>query len=378
MVRSVNGADLAVVGGGVIGLCVAWRAAQSDLRVVVLDPLPGEGATAAAAGVLAPLTGPHDDGPVLALSRASAAAYPGFVAELESAAGFAVGFRRTGTLAVARTEHAQVLHDLHQRAEAAGIDAAMLDRDSARRLEPRLHTDVDLALRFADDAHVDPRRLATALRTACRRAGVSLIPRSVEAVVTAHGHATGVVLDDGSHIRADAVVLATGAATSSVSVPPGAVPPVTAVQGEVVTLRGREGLCRHVVRHVTATRSTWIVPRDEGRYVVGATVRDGIADPGVRAEGVRGLLAEAAMALPDVDDLVFEAAIAGSRSRAPDGLPVIGWSPVPRLLLALGHLRKGVLEAPATASACVELLSGRPTPFPQFTPDRLLETVARP
>lgn len=376
MASLTNGCDVIVVGAGVIGLATAWRAAQDGCRVALLDPKPGSGATQAAAGVLAPLTGGHDDGLSLDLAQASMGSYAGFVEELEALAGFTVDFRSSGTLAVAIDPAGEgVLLDLATRADHAGVPTQHVDAATARQIEPGLTTQLRAGLLLPEDGRVDPRKLVTALLHACRLSGVAVMPGRVRSIITASGKAVGVQLEGGDQVRGAAVVLAAGTATSRIGAPAGVVPGLRSVQGELVMLRGEPGLCTRTVRLVTAQRTTWVVPRSDNRYVVGATVHEDVADGRVHAAGVRTLLQDAASTLPRLDTMFVEETPVGQRSAVADGLPVIGWSALPGLLLATGHLRKGILEAPATADACVQMLRGEPTPYPALSPDRLVKAA---
>lgn len=210
--RRTAGSDVLVIGGGIIGLVTAWRAAQRGLRVTVADPAPGGGAAQVAAGMLAAVTELHyGEQMLLGLNLASAARYPAFVAELEEASGRDTGFRTCGTLAVALDSDDRAhLRELHALQERSGLESTWLSGRECRRLEPMLAPGVRGGLRVDGDHQVDPRRLAAALLTASERAGVAFRRTTAERLTVAGGRAAGALLGDGTEFAADQVVLAAG------------------------------------------------------------------------------------------------------------------------------------------------------------------------
>ncbi|NEC18776.1 FAD-dependent oxidoreductase, partial [Streptomyces parvus] len=188
-----SGSDVLVIGGGIIGLVTAWRAAQRGLTVTVADPEPGGGAAQVAAGMLAAVTELHyGEQMLLGLNLASAARYPAFVEELEEASGRDTGFRSCGTLAVALDSDDRAhLRELHALQERSGLESVWLSGRECRRLEPMLAPGVRGGLRVDGDHQVDPRRLASALLTACERAGVAFRRTTAERLTVERGRATG-------------------------------------------------------------------------------------------------------------------------------------------------------------------------------------------
>lgn len=207
-----NGSDVLVIGGGIIGLVIAWRAAQRGLATAVVDPEPGGGAAQVAAGMLAAVTELHyGEEMLLGLNVASAARYPAFAAELEAASGQDIGFRACGTLAVALDADDRAhLRELHALQRRSGLESEWLTGRECRRLEPMLAPGVRGGLRVDGDHQVDPRRLAAALLTACERAGVVLHRQRAERLSVTGDRATGAILADGTEATADQVVLAAG------------------------------------------------------------------------------------------------------------------------------------------------------------------------
>jgi glycine oxidase len=358
--------DAVFVGGGVIGLSCAWRAAQRGARVAVLERAqPPAGATNVAAGMLAPVGELTFGEPeLLELTLASAALYPEFVAELEAASGEATGYAECGALHVAldRDEAAQLRrrHDLQCSLE---LEAEWLSPRACRELEPGLTPSFNGGVHAAGEAAIDPRALARALAAALRAAGGELWTgcEVVEGVFEGERLA-GVRTADGAELRADAVVLANGAWSGATPwLPEGARPPVRPVKGEVVELaaRGGEPPCSRIL----ASERVYLVPRDDGRLVVGATVEEQGFDTTVTAGGVHELLREAYRLLPDVAEMELLGATAGLRPGTPDNLPRIGPGAIPGLVLATGHYRNGILLAPLTAERVAAHLSGVPLTF---------------
>lgn len=205
-----SGSDVLVVGGGIIGLVTAWRAAQRGLRTALADPDPGGGAARVAAGMLAAVTELHyGEETLLGLNVASAARYPRFAAELaEASGGMDIGYRACGTLAVALDADDRLhLRELHALQRRCGLESQWLTGRECRRLEPMLAPGVRGGLRVDGDHQVDP-RLAAALLAACERAGVAVHRARADRLLTTADRAVGAVLEDGTELRADQVVLA--------------------------------------------------------------------------------------------------------------------------------------------------------------------------
>ena len=224
--------DVLVVGGGIIGLVTAWRAAQRGLATALVDPEPGGGAARVAAGMLAAVTELHyGEQTLLGLNLASARRYPEFATELAGASGEDLGYRRCGTLAVAldADDRAQ-LRELHALQRSSGLESEWLSGRECRRLEPMLAPGVRGGLRVDGDHQIDPRRLAAALVVACERAGVAFHRTWAERLQVLRDRATGVVTADGTALGAGQVVLAGGSLSGRLAgVPQDVVPPVRPV-----------------------------------------------------------------------------------------------------------------------------------------------------
>jgi len=352
--------DAIVVGGGGIGLASAWRAAQAGLRVRVLErEAPGAGASGVAAGMLAPVgEATFGEERLLAMGLASHALWPAFAEELSAEAGL-TGYAEFGALHVAldRDEAAELCRrfDLMRSLE---LEARWLRPSECRELEPGLVPGVSAGVFAPHEAAVAPRRLVEALRRACERAGAEVRPGAeVVEAIREGDRLAGVVTADGERHRAPTVVVAAGAWSGALGwLPAEVLPPVRPVKGQIITLRGpaSEPVCERIV----ASERVYIVPRDDGRLIVGATVEEMGFDARVTAGGVHELLREGYRALPDIAELELEEVVVGFRPGTPDNLPVIGPGALEGLVWATGHYRNGVLLTPLTAQAVAALITG--------------------
>ncbi|WP_435738825.1 glycine oxidase ThiO [Cellulosimicrobium sp. PMB13] len=406
--------DVVVVGGGIVGLAVAWRAACAGLTVTVLDPSPGDGATHAAAGMLAPVTeADFGEDDALTLHLAAARAWPGFAVDLERATGTDVGLRTAGTLTVAYdTDDLALLRRVLALHAAHGLDSQELTLADARRREPHLGQRVAGAAWAPHEHAVDPRATHAALLgalavrgAAAPGAGHRLGPgsavvraRATHLALDAAGRVTGVHDDAGRLHRAGAVVLAAGWESGALaSGVPGVVVPVRPVKGQTLRLdAGPDLALEHVVRGVVQGRPVYVVPRDpvpDGQghgyaghreIVIGATTEENPDDRRATAGGVFALLRDARALLPGIDEAAIVDVTPRARPATPDNLPLIGATHVPGLHVAAGHGRNGVLLAPLTAEAVVAGLTGEPlaadaaAALAAAHPDRFTDAPVRP
>src|SRR5665213_2403641 len=367
MPSNASSPDVLVVGGGIIGLAVAWRARARGLSVTVLErDTVGRGTSYVAAGMLAPVSEVEfgDAGrAVLELGLRSAEMWPEFAAGLERASGEEVGLLKTGTLVLARDEdEARELERQIAFRESLGLRTSRLLPSEAREREPALAPTVRLALEAPEDHSVDPRLVLVALRRACAAAGVRLREHSpVSGVVLedASTRLTGVVLEDGESVPARHVVIAAGAWSGGLEgLPADARVPVRPVKGQILRLRdpAGAGLLARVVRF----EGGYLVPRGDGRYVLGATVEERGFERHATAGGVYELLRDAHEVLPGASELQIEELCVGLRPGTPDNLPAIGAGALEGLLWATGHHRNGILLAPLTAELVARELAGVP------------------
>ncbi|ORT60245.1 glycine oxidase ThiO [Streptomyces sp. CB03238] len=383
--------DVLVVGGGIIGLVTAWRAAQRGLSAAVVDPEPGGGAAQVAAGMLAAVTELHyGEETLLGLNLESARRYPDFVAELQEAAGgvaggMDVGYRACGTLAVALDADDRAhLRELHALQHRSGLESEWLTGRECRRLEPMLAPGVRGGLRVDGDHQVDPRRLAAALVAACERAGVVVHRAWAERLVVVRDRAGGVLLKDGTELAADQVVLAAGSLSGRFGgVPDAVLPPVRPVKGQVLRLsvpRAYAPFLSRTVRAVVRGSHVYLVPRENGELVVGATSEELGWDTTVTAGGVYELLRDAHELVPGITELPLTETRAGLRPASPDNAPLLGPTALPGLHLATGHYRNGVLLTPVTGDVMATVLTTGQLPEEAraFTPARFPSPAPSP
>jgi glycine oxidase len=366
--------DVAVVGAGVIGLAVGWRAAQRGLRVIVLEREghAGAGTSAIGAGMLAPVSeAVATEQPLMRLGLASVRRYPEFVAELAELTGMNTGYLRCGTLLAARDgDEAEWLAREIALRESLGLDVHRRRASEARRLEPALAPTLRLALEIPEDHAIDPRKLTAALAQGLTRIGGELrLNAAVSEIDTTHDRVAGVRLTDGERINAEQVVIAAGpwASESIQGVPDEARVPIHPVKGQILRLHDPSG--PGLLTRVLRMTGGYVVPRGDGRYVLGATMEERGFDTTVTAGAVFELLRDAFELVPSVTELVIDELSAGLRPATPDNLPALGPGAVPGLHWATGHFRHGILLTPITAEIVVSGLMGEPTPD-EFAPGR--------
>jgi glycine oxidase len=355
--------DVVVVGGGAVGLGVAWRCAVAGASVQVFDASGGRGASWAAAGMLAPVTEVHyGEEPLLRLNLESAARYPAFVEELEEASGRSTGYRRCGTLMVALdADENRAFDDVFRFQAGLGLEVHRLSGRETRAEEPGLAPGVRGGILVTGDHQVDNRALLDALREACRRSGVACTTDRVEKVTVENDRVASVSTRSGAFVSCGQVVVAGGSWSGGIAgIPARSVPSVRPVKGQLVHLRNPAGtpVAAHNIRGVDA----YLVPRSDGRLVVGATVEEQGWDTTVTAGGVHELLRAAYALLPGTAELALTETIAGLRPGSPDNAPLIGRTQTEGLLLATGHYRNGILLVPVTADAVAALVTGGEAP----------------
>ena len=357
--------DAVIVGAGVIGLACAWRAARRGLRVRVLErDEAGAGASSVAAGMLAPV-GESNWGEEarVRLTLASARAWPGFAEELAAESDLDSGWELAGALHVALDrDEAEALRRRFELIEPLDVGAEWLSPSGCRALEAGLPPALAGGVYAPSEGAVDPQALVGALLVALERAGGQVFVQAEVVEPLYEGdRLAGVVTLDGREHRADHVVLASGAWSGVTQwLPPSARPPVRPVKGQILTLRGPADA--PVCERIVASERVYLVPRGDGRLVVGATVEERGFDVQVTAGGVHELLREAYRAIPDVGELELVETRAGLRPGTPDNGPLIGPGALDGLLLATGHYRNGVLLAPVTAETIAAMLAGESPP----------------
>jgi glycine oxidase len=334
----------------------------------------GRGTSHVSAGMLAPISeADAGEQALLRLGLESARAWPAFAEELREASGVDVDYRAQGTLLVARDrDEAEALErELALRARF-GLRAERLRPSQARRLESALAPTVRLALDVPDDHAVDPRLVVAALARAAERAGAALRPG---AEVVELRPRTGVVLRDGEVVRAGRIVVAAGPWSGALpGVPEDARVPVRPVKGQSMRLRDPAGL--GLIERVVRWDGGYLVPRTDGRFVLGATSEERGFDTAMTGGGVHDLLRDASELVPGVLELEVEELIAGLRPGTPDNAPIVGPSEAaPEIVWATGHYRNGALLTPVTADLVAAALCGE-DPDPTFSPRRFDRVTA--
>ncbi len=365
--------ETVVIGAGVIGLSLAFELARRGGSVLVLErDRVGVGAASAAAGMLAPVSEAEAEEPALAdLALDSHRRYPEFVAAVEEASGISCGFRREGTLIVALgKDHEADLHHLREAQRSRGLTAVPLTADEVFALEPHLSGWVTAGLLAAEDYQVDPRSLLAALNAAVQALGGRVIEGVRATAVEASSGRTRVLADAGGadvEIECGAAVVAAGAWSDALQTPAGAFG-VRPVKGQIVRLKAP-----HLIDHVLRTPDVYVLQRESGELVIGATMEEQGFDAAPTAGAVMDLLRSAWHLLPAIYDCELAEVNVGFRPASRDHAPIIGETEAGGVFVATGHYRHGVLLAPATAQLLADLitLGVRSELLTRFGPERV-------
>lgn len=351
-------ADVVIVGGGVIGLSIAYRLTSEGVRVVVLDRREmGREASWAGAGLLPANAERIRENPTVELRSWSAVLFAEWSARLREETGIDNGYRRTGGVDVALTEaEAADLHSASGRWKAEGIVFEHLARADHLRVEPGLGPHILSAYFLPDRAQVRNPWHLRALAIAARKRGAELrTHQPALGFETREGRAVAVRVPDGT-ISCGAVVIAAGAWSERVLTGLGVRTPTPPVKGQIVLLRGDRPLLRRIVEH----GKNYLVPREDGRILVGATEENAGFDTRPTAVGARDLLGEALRLCPGLAEAEVEQTWAGLRPGSFDTRPYLG--PVPgygNVYAATGHKRAGLQLSPATAELLADLVMDR-------------------
>jgi glycine oxidase len=371
---SASSADVVIVGGGVIGLSIARALALRGVSDVMLIERgqPGAEASWAAGGILAPQVESDRADDFFSLAAAGRDLYPAFAESLKDETGIDVELDLTGTLCLGFTEKDEAeLRSRFDWQSKARLSVEWLSGDEARRQEPCISPQVRCALRLPNDYQVENRRLIEALVKANERLGVRLFTDChVSELLIENEKVRGVETSNG-FVFARVVVLAAGAWTSQINSSL-ALPQLEPVRGQMLCYETRPRIARHVIY----SSRGYLVPRRDGRLLVGSTTEWVGFDKRVTDEGVRAIKSMAIEIAPALAQLTPVDSWAGFRPRATDDLPVLGpCEEIAGLFYATGHYRNGILLAPITAQLmAAAIVDGATSPMPAaFSPDRFRE-----
>ena len=338
--------DAAIAGGGLIGSAIALELAQAGLSVAVFEKgEPGREASWASAGILSPAPETQGMIPIVPLAKASIVLYPEFVANVEGISGQNVGFRPFGTMDVLFSRDAKrdlsTLIALHH---GLGLKAEPLHPEEARELEPALSPEAEAAALRPDEASIDNRALTQAVLHATQKSGAEIFPdKVVEAIWREGSRCAGLKLRN-ENVSAKWTIIASGCFSANVE-GVAVYAPVRPAKGQMASLRADE----LKIRRVLWSEKIYLVPRNDGRILAGATVEYVGFDKHVTAGAIEKILSDAMELAPGLANARIEETWAGLRPDSPDHLPIVGPTDLEGLLMATGHFRSGVMLTPITA-----------------------------
>jgi len=338
--------DAVIAGAGLIGASIALELARTGLRLAVFDPqLPGTESSWAGAWILSPA--PENPGmlPAVPICKASMALYREFIATIEELSGQSCGFRPKGTIEALFSRDVRAeLNTIIAVHHGVGLRAEPLSAEDARELEPALSEDLEAAVLRPDEASVDNRALTAAAVEAAKRSGAQFFSgRAVTSIWREGDRCTGLIVGE-EKIAAASTIIAAGCFSAVIS---GVAPfaPVQPAKGQMLALRA-PGL---PMGRVLWSDKAYLVPRNDGRILAGATVEYVGFEKNVTAGGMEKILSGAIELAPALGNATIEETWAGLRPDSPDHLPILGPTDVQGLFLATGHFRSGILLAPITA-----------------------------
>ena len=352
--------DAIVIGAGIIGLSLAMELNKRGLRVLVVEKgEPGREASWAAGGMLVDFPGETKPG-LQELATASAGMYPEFVHELEDESGLKIDLRSVGTLLFLDSEAVPPDGCLQGSHPLVALPASAF-AESLQGLEPALRAPERTRSRFValflKERCVDPRHLTAAAIAAARHRGIEFSSGDpVLSVEVAGGKACGVRTSK-TQFSAGMVVNCAGAWAGQIG--PHLLP-TRPIKGQMLCVAMPEKeLVRHVVRTVGQTPDVYLIPRSDGRMLIGATAEEAGFDKQTVPETIQKLRQAALDLVPKLADARILEAWAGLRPGTPDGLPILGATPTPGYFVATGHFRDGILLAPVTAKVMAVMMTGQ-------------------
>jgi glycine oxidase len=364
--------DIVIAGGGLIGGAIALELALAGMRVAIFDQgEPGKEASWAGAGILSPAPENPATIPLVTLAKASMSLYPEFVARVEEISGHNVGYRPNGTVDALFSRDAVRELSTHVALHHGwGLRAEAISAEDARELEPALSSELEAAVLRPDEASVDNRALTQAVLEAARRSGAQIFPHhEVNGIWRDKQRCCGLLLKS-EKISAKWTIIAAGAFSAGI---PGmdAYAPVRPAKGQMIALRDD----RVTIERVLWSDNVYLVPRDDGRILAGATVEYVGFDRKVTAGGLEKILTGAIELAPGLANATVEETWAGLRPDSPDHLPILGPVDLDGLLFATGHFRSGILLAPITARLICEWVTQQcvSVDWERFSPSRFVE-----
>jgi glycine oxidase len=368
--------DAAIAGGGLIGASIALELARAGLRVGLFDSQdPGREASWAGAGIISPAPESSAMIPLVPLGKASLAYYPQFVEMVEEISGHSAGYRPKGTLqAIFSAEAREELSTVIALHHGIGLKAEPLSAEDARALEPALSEDVAAAVLRPDEASVDNRALTAAVLEAARRSGVEVFAgNGAQAIWRETDRCAGVQLKS-ERIEARWTVIAAGCFSANIA---GVAPyaPVRPAKGQIAALRADD----LKIERVLWSENIYLVPRNDGRILAGATVENAGFDKTLTAGGIQKVLVAAIELAPGLAHARVEETWAGLRPDSPDHLPILGPTDLEGLLIATGHFRSGISLTPITARLLCEWITERrvSVDWERFSPLRFAASSAQ-
>ena len=368
----MNRYDAVIAGGGLIGAAIALQLADAGLRVAVFEARePGREATWASAGIISAAPENPTTIPLLPLAQASAAMYPAFVESLDELTGRDVGYRPYGTLEpLLKGNVREELSTLIALHHGLGLKAEALSREEALKLEPSLSQFTEAAILRPEEASVDNRLLVHAVLAAMQIKGAELrVGDPALALRMEGGRCVGLRTKSGD-VDADWTIVAAGCFSAQIAGAERYAPTIPA-KGQMLSLRNADVQMQRVIwgEHI------YLVPRNDGRILAGATVEYRGFDRSVTAGAMKKLLDAAMEVVPGLEDATIEESWAGLRPDTPDHLPILGPVEEEGLLFATGHFRSGVLLTPITAKLIREWITEKRTSLDwrRFSPMRFAE-----
>ncbi len=356
-------ADVAVIGGGIIGCAVGYDVARRGARAVVVEAgEAGGGASGALAGMLAAQGEAHQPGPLLDLLLAGRDQHKVLADDLIAFTGLDPEYTWEGTLRVAGDDQSrEALTQEHAWQRDRGLDARLLSADGLRALEPAVRPDAVAGLHFPQDGQVNPPQLLEALQVGIGLAGSRILEyTTVTGFLGGRARVTGLVTTAGE-VDADVVVLAGGDTSDQLAARLGLTLPMVPVKGQMVVARTRPVPIR---ANVWDAGRFYVVPKRDGRVVIGATEEPGVRDRRPTLGGIRDLGTAATVLIPSLAEALFEEAWGGLRPGTRSGNPILGpVHGIDGLLLATGHFRNGVLLSAVTGTAIGALALGEKPPI---------------